>query len=222
VLRADAAGRAAYAQLTDAPEFAAPMRWDAIDLEAVDGLLLPGGHRARGMRPYLESTLLQAVIVQAFQRDLPVAAVCHGVLLVARSVDPDTGRSVLHGRRTTSLAWHQERMAASIGRVVRFWEPAYYRTYPDPATEPAGHMSVQSEVTRALARPEDFVDVDTQDSDARVKNDGRHRDRSQDSRPAHVVVDGNYVSARWPGDVHTFAQRFSSILERARQATSVQ
>jgi hypothetical protein len=33
-----------------------------------------------------------------------------------------------------------------------------------------------------------------------------------DERPAFVVEDGTYVSARWPGDVHTFAQRFAAIL----------
>jgi putative intracellular protease/amidase len=216
ILRADSAGRAAYAQLTTDPEFISPTRWDAIDLGTVDGLLLPGGHRARGMRPYLESALLQGIIVQAFQRDLPVAAICHGVLLVARSVDPDTGRSVLHGRRTTSLTWRQERLAASIGRIVRFWEPAYYRTYPDPTDKAAGYMSVQSEVTRALARPEDFVDVDRADRQARVKNDGRHRDRPDNTQAAHVVVDGNYVSARWPGDAHTFTQRFALALQQSR------
>jgi len=216
VLRADSAGRAAYAQLTGAPEFISPTRWDAIDLDTVDGLLLPGGHRARGMRAYLESPVLQAVVVEAFRRDLPVAAICHGVLLAARAVDPDTGRSVLHGRQTTSLTWRQERLAASIGRVVRFWEPGYYRTYPDPAGHPAGYMSVQSEVTRALARPEDFVDVNPADPDARIKNDGLHRDRPADSRPSHVVVDGNYVSARWPGDAHTFAQRFAAVLNQSR------
>ena len=40
------------------------------------------------------------------------------------------------------------------------------------------------------------------------KISGLHRD----SRPAWVVCDGNYVSARWPGDVHTFAQRFIELL----------
>jgi putative intracellular protease/amidase len=216
ILRADRAGRAAYAQLTHAPEFISPIRWDAIDLDTVDGLLLPGGHRARGMRSYLESPVLQGTIVDAFRRDLPVAAICHGVLLAARSIDPNTGHSVLHGRRTTSLTWRQERLGASIGRIVRFWDPSYYRTYPDPANEPAGYMSVQSEVTRALARPEDFVDVNPADPDARVKNDGRHRDRPGNARAAHVIVDGNYVSARWPGDAHTFAQRFSVVLQQVR------
>jgi hypothetical protein len=27
------------------------------------------------------------------------------------------------------------------------------------------------------------------------------------------VQDGNYVSARWPGDAHTFAQRFAELLD---------
>jgi putative intracellular protease/amidase len=186
----------------------------------VDGLLLPGGHRARGMRAYLESPVLQEVVVDAFRRDLPVAAICHGVLLAARSVDPTTGHSVLYGRRTTSLTWRQERLGASIGRVVRFWEPDYYRTYPDPAGRPAGYMSVQSEVTRALARPEDFIDVNPAAPDARVKNDGRHRDRPGNPRPSHVVVDGRYVSARWPGDAHTFAERFSAVLNTDRKVST--
>ena len=196
------------------PELAHPTRWDDIDLDTVDGLLLPGGHRARGMRPYLESRRLQAVIVDAFRRDLPVAAICHGVLLAARSIDPDTGRSVLHGRKTTSLTWRQERLAAAIGRIVRCWEPGYYRPYPDVPGQPPGHMSVQSEVTRALARPEDFIDVHTADPAARTKSDGRHRDCVGDQRAAHVVQDGNYLSARWPGDAHTFATRYASLLQR--------
>jgi putative intracellular protease/amidase len=222
VLRADAAGRTAFAQLTGAPEFTAPTPWDAIDLDTVDGLLLPGGHRARGMRTYLESPILQAVVADAFQRGMPVAAICHGVLLAARSVDPGTGRSVLHGRRTTSLTWRQERLATAIGRIVRFWEPSYYRTYPDPRGQADGYMSVQSEVTRALARPEDFVDVDPDNRDAHIKNDGRHRDRPRNPRPAHVVVDGNYISARWPGDAHTFARRFAALLAQQGAQTPPQ
>jgi hypothetical protein len=47
-----------------------------------------------------------------------------------------------------------------------------------------------------------------------MKNDGRHRDSITDERPAHVVIDGNYVSARWPGDAHTFAKRYVSLLDQ--------
>jgi hypothetical protein len=41
------------------------------------------------------------------------------------------------------------------------------------------------------------------------------RDTFDDERPAFVVRDGNYISARWPGDVHTFAKHFSKILTEA-------
>jgi hypothetical protein len=39
------------------------------------------------------------------------------------------------------------------------------------------------------------------------------RDTATDSRPAFVVDDGNYVSARWPGDTHTFAAVVSQKLK---------
>ena len=55
------------------------------------------------MREYLQSARLHEVVAEAFRRGMPVAAICHGVLLAARSIDPATGRSVLYGRRTTSL-----------------------------------------------------------------------------------------------------------------------
>lgn len=206
ILRADAVARAAHSALVEDPAWRSPWRWDDVVLDDVAGLVLPGGHRARGMRQYLESPVLQGLVVQAFGRGLPVGAVCHGVLLAARSIDPATGESVLHGRRTTALTWAMERTAWRVARITRFWDRDYYRTYLEGGGEPAGYMSVQQEVTRALASPSDFRDVDPADPDARHKSDGRHRDTITDSRPAFVVVDGDYVSARWPGDVHTFAR----------------
>jgi hypothetical protein len=38
------------------------------------------------------------------------------------------------------------------------------------------------------------------------------RDTMTDSRPAFVVDDGAYLSARWPGDAHTFANVLSQKL----------
>ena len=169
------------------------------------GLLLPGGHRARGMRPYLESPVVQRSVVEFFSRGKPVGAICHGVLVAARSIDPATGASVLRGRRTTALTWQLERKAWSVARRTRFWDPTYYRTYSETPGQPEGYMSVQQEVTRALARPDDFLDVPADAPDYRLKTSGRARDSATDARPAWVVQDGNYISARWPGDVHTFA-----------------
>jgi putative intracellular protease/amidase len=211
ILRADTRGRRAYAELLEAPAFRHPMAWDEIGGD-FDALVLPGGHRARGMREYLESRVLQAVVVEAFAKRKPVGAICHGVLLAARSIDPVTGRSVLYGKKTTALTWALERRAWSVARVSRFWDPAYYRTYTEEPGQPVGYMSVEQEVIRALARPEDFLDVVPGTPDARLKSSGRARDAMQDARAAFVVEDGIYISARWPGDAHTFAKRFSGVL----------
>jgi len=215
ILRANGDARAAYALLEADAAFRAPARWDDATLAGIDGLLLPGGHRARGMREYMESEVLHNLVVEAFHRDLPVAAICHGVLLAARSVDPTTGHSVLYGRRTTALTWSMEGLAWRITRRTRFWDPDYYRTYSEEPGQPSGYMSVQQEVTRALARDEDFCDVTGDDKEARRKRGGRARDTREDSSPAFVVHDGHYVSARWPGDAHTFAGTFSSVLKES-------
>jgi len=74
-------------------------------------------------------------------------------------------------------------------------------------------MSVQQEVTRALARPEDFRDVPKDDPQYRRKTSGLVRDSIEDESPAFVVRDRNYVSARWPGDVYTFAKTFAGMLK---------
>ena len=78
---------------------------------------------------------------------------------------------------------------------------------------------VQQEVTRALAAPEDFLDVPTDAADAFRKASGLFRDSADDSRPAFFVRDGNYLSARWPGDVHTFASEFSRMVKGRREPT---
>ena len=213
LLRANRDGRNAHAAMLRDPAFQASRRWDALDASAFDGLLLPGGHRARGMREYLESPVLQALVAAFFATDKPVAAICHGVLLAARSRSID-GSSVLHGRRTTALTWALEKKAWTTARFTRFWDPHYYRTYRETPDQPAGYMSVQQEVTRALAAPTDFLDVPHDAPDYRRKTNGLVRDSERDASPAFVVRDGNYLSARWPGDAHRFAREFSAMFVR--------
>jgi len=213
LLRANRAARDAYRALVDNAAFSSPLHWDDVDATRFDALLLPGGH-APGMREYLESAPLQRVVAQFFDAGKPVAAICHGVVLAARSVSPATGRSVLHGRKTTALTWKLEQSAWLINRYAgRWWDRNYYRTYVEQPGEAAGYRSVQAEVTRALARPEDFLDVPRDAAHHWRKSSGLHRDSASDARCAFVVRDGNYVSARWPGDVHTFARTFAELLK---------
>ncbi len=215
LLRANADARRDHAALMKDAAFNAPIAWNAIEPDRYGGLLLPGGHCARGVREYLESGRLQQVTANFFEAGKPVAAICHGVVLAARSQRAD-GRSVLHGRRTTALTWALEKSAWSLTRITRFWDPDYYRTYPDGKGQPAGYMSVQQEVTRALADATDFLEVPADAPHRGRKPSGMVRDSDTDDTPAFGVRDGNYVSARWPGDVHRFAREFAGLLETAR------
>jgi putative intracellular protease/amidase len=213
LMRANRDAREAYAEMIADPNYSAPLRWDAVDPSAFDGLLLPGGHRARGMRDFLESEILQRYVASFFDEENPVAAICHGVLLAARSISKRTGRSVLFGYQTTALTWAFENSAWSVARFTRFWDPNYYRTYLEEKGQPKGFMSVEREVTRALARAEDFRDVQRSDPNFRRKTSGLKRDTIDDETPAFVVRDRHYVSARWPGDAHTFAKAFAGLLK---------
>jgi len=213
ILRANGDARKAYAELEADAAFLGPLRYDKLSTAAFDGLVLPGGHRAGGMRAYLENPQLAAFVADFFDANKPVGAICHGVLVAARAKSKRTGRSPLYGRKTTSLTWQLEKMAC-------FWDPNYYRTYVEAEGEPAGYRGVQAEVTRALESPDDYRDVPAGTSDYRRKTDGRHRDTLDDARPAFVVRDGNYVSARWPGDVHTFAKTFLEVLAEQKTQPS--
>lgn len=183
-----------YEQLRENADFRTPSAWDDIPPQDFDGLLLPGGH-APGMRQYLASDVLQGKVAEFWRLNRPVGAICHGVLVLARTVDPDTGRSVVADQRTTALPKYMERSAyyLTAWRLGR-----YYRTYP---------AYVQDEVSAALASPSQFIRGPRTNT----------RGTATDHRHAFVVQDGRYLSARWPGDAYLFAERFGRLLESPAQ-----
>jgi putative intracellular protease/amidase len=196
-LGADPEPKRFYAELTASPEFRAPIAWASIVPASYDALVLPGGH-AQGMRQYLDSAILQAKVAEFARLDpprgRPLGAICHGAVLLARSRDAATGRSVLHGRRTTCLPKYMERTAY----FLTAWKLGrYYRTYP---------AYVEDEVRSALAAAFDFV---------RGPIQLLHRGTADDDSAAFVVEDGRYISARWPGDAYLFARRMLSALASA-------
>lgn len=174
-----------YAEMTQSREFQRPVLWSSLEPREFDGLLLPGGH-APGMRQYLSSGSLQAKVAAFCALDRPLAAICHGVLVLARAKDAD-GRSVLHAKRTTCLPKYLERSAFFLTAWRR---GRYYRTYP---------AYVEAEVRASLDSPKQFV---------RGPRVASKRGTATDDTPAFVVDDGNYVSARWPGDAYLFARTF--------------
>ena len=182
-----------YRRMTEDPAFRSPLRYEDVDPASVDGLVVPGGH-APGMKTMLESPAAQELVLEAFRADKPVGAVCHGVLLLARSKDPRTGRSVLHGRSTTALTAALELGAWTLTRA---WLGSYYRTYRE---------TVEEEVTAALAGPGDFL------AGPRLPR----RDSAAAPQRGFSVRDGNYVSARWPGDCHRFAGELVDLVRSAK------
>ena len=134
---ASAEAKAVYRELEAAPEFRGPASWTAVDPEAFDGLLLPGGH-APGMKQYLGSETLQAKVAAFWALDRPVGAICHGVLVPARA-------GVLRQKRTTCLPKYLERLAF----YGTFWKLGRYtRTYPEYVEDEV--RAAAKELVRAL------------------------------------------------------------------------
>lgn len=182
--------KAAYAEMIASKELRLPARWESLDPGAFDALVLPGGH-AQGMKQYLASELLQAKVAAFAASGKPMAAICHGVLVLARAKDAATGKSVLHGRRTTCLPKYMERVAY----YLTAWKLGrYYRTYD---------AYVEDEVKAALESEAHFE---------RGPFTLMKHGTATDDRGAFVVEDGNYVSARWPGDAYLFASKLLSRL----------
>jgi putative intracellular protease/amidase len=143
------------------------------------------------MKQYLDAKDVQRLTVEMWNLGRPVAAICHGVLVMARAIDPATRKSVLHGRRSTCLPKYMERAAY----FSTFWKLGrYYRTYD---------AYVQEEVEAALGDQGTFE---------RGPIELSNRGTETDDRAAFVVEDGQYVSARWPGDGYLFAKKLLARL----------
>lgn len=177
-----------YGELERDPKFEKPISWESIEPKDFDALILPGGH-APGMRQYLGSDVLQGKISSFWKLARPVAAICHGVLVLARSKNADTGKSVLAQSKTTCLPKYMERTAY----FLTAWKLGkYYRTYPE---------YVEDEVKAALDDPGSQFVLGPKNLTTKGTAD--------DDSAAFVVEDDRYVSARWPGDAYLFAKKIA-------------
>ena len=190
ILRARKDAVDAYVEMAACDAYCQPLKYaDALEAE-FDAIFLPGGHD-KGVREYLESEVLQSLVAAFFVAGKPVGAICHGVVLAARSTYPDTGKSVLHDYRTTALLKSQE---LSAYKLTRMWLRDYYLTYPG--------KTVEDEVRSVLRDPKQFERGPTPVFRDSLEHLGR----------GFVVQDRNYLSARWPGDAYSISVKMIEML----------
>jgi putative intracellular protease/amidase len=183
----------AYSEMEKSSEFCHPLKYDEVKEMDFDGILLPGGHD-KGVKEYLESSILQQLVVNFFKANKTVGAICHGVVLLAKSIDASTNKSVLYNYKTTALLKKQELTGYNL---TRLWLDDYYLTYPE--------LTVEDEVKSVLSDNTNFIEGSLpifKDSLKNLKSGFCYRDR-------------NYVSARWTGDVYNFSLEFiKMVIER--------
>jgi len=194
VLRARQDAVDACCEMEKDASFCRPLKYTDAEEEIFDGIFLPGGHD-KGIKEYLESDVLQRLVAEFFVARKPVAAICHGVILAARSTDPDTGKSAIYNYKTTSLLKSQELFAYNL---TRLWLKDYYLTYP--AT------TVEDEVRSVLSDARNFLRGPT----PLLRDSTNHLERG------FIVRDRNYVSARWPGDVYKISLEMIRMLQDAK------
>lgn len=211
-LRANKNARIAFENISQSFEFNNPIKYENAKAQNYCGLIIPGGHKASGMRPFLENSILQNLILEFAQKNMPIGAICHGPLLLARTINPETNKSIIYGRKCTALTWDLEQKANKIANILRYWDKNYYRTYKENKNQNYGFNSVEAEIKRLIGK-ENFINVPKNSNNYFIKTAGIFRDNENDFTPSFIVKDENILSARWPGDVHAFANEFVKIIK---------
>ena len=197
-LMADKNGRLACHYMQNSKNFNQPIRYDQIKTEEYAAIVLPGGHD-KGMREYLESKVLQEKVLEFYQANKLIAAICHGVIVLARTKEKN-GKSILFDKNVTSLLKKQELLAFNL---TRLYLDDYYLTYP---------ITVEDEVISVLKNKSQFqsgLKFNHWIQTALLKRDylGFYRD-------SFVLEDKNIITARWPGDAHLFSQKIFNYLSK--------
>lgn len=180
----------AYTAMEKDKSFCHPLHYTEAKEVDFDAILLPGGHD-KGVKEYIESPIVQKLVAGFFLAQKPVAAICHGVLVVARTKDTSTNKSVIHSYKTTSLLKSQELAAY---HMTRLWLNDYYLTYPG--------IPVEEEVKACLSDSANFIKGPAP----------LFRDNYKNLQRGFFVRHKNYLSARWPGDAYNFSLEFIRML----------
>ncbi len=179
----------AHNEMIESKEFCSPKKYADIYEKDFDAIFLPGGHD-KSVKEYLESKTLQNLVVQFFESNKNVGAICHGCIVAARSINPKTKKSVLYNYKMTALLKKQELLGYNL---TKLWLKDYYLTYP---------ITVEDEVKSVLADENQFI----------LGPNPMFRDSQKNLKAGFFVRDKNYLSARWPGDVYNISLEFIKMM----------
>ncbi len=149
-----------YEELLASPERNEPLSHDTLRAEDFDAAWFAGGH-AKGMRPYLESEAVQQFARDFWATGRPVAAICHGPLVLARA-------GVLEGRSSSCLP---KLLELSAWGLTAWKLGDYYRTYPECVQDELRRLgaTVDTGPTTGIRRG-----TDSNDGPAWVLEDGAY------------------------------------------------
>lgn len=153
LLGAPKAAKDTYKSLTTTDaSFDSPESWTdpLFKLDTYDLVFLPGGHE-KGVRQIIDSEKVHQLLADYFPKtkkpgQKSLAAICHGVQVLASSSYPD-GKSVIHDVETTALPSAFEQ---SVFQATRLFLGDYYKTYG------ASSPPVQEIVTSKLDNPSQY------------------------------------------------------------------
>jgi putative intracellular protease/amidase len=143
LLSAGSKAKIAYQHMTQDPSFQHPIPYAEIEPNQFEAILLPGGDGLR-MKQYLESSVLQFKVLQFWLQGKLIGAICHGVLVLARTINPETGHSMLYGHKVTALPKSLDRLAYLLDSLLAKHGYIMYSS------------CVADEVRACLERDEDF------------------------------------------------------------------
>lgn len=188
MLKAEDSAIKAYNEMKGSYVFQHPISYKQIESSKYDAIILPGGH-APGMKPYLESKIIQEAVREMNSQGKIIAAICHGVLIAARAGALRSKKVTALPKRSELLAWHLTKKRLGD----------YYRTYADTTVEEEVKTHLE-DANNFLPGPPTFF-----------------RDSFTKQWPGFVVRDGNLVTARWPGDAHKFSLEIKEMLKNRDQ-----
>jgi len=159
-------------------------RYDAIIVTGGSGAI-PGAMFDRG---------LQALIFAFHELGKPVMGECNGGLALAQTVDPGTGKSILHGRAVTTHSWLDEYqsgwgwVASFAANTDTFWK--------DGGFDLAAYAAAETWISPGIGGNPLI------DSEALFRNAAGRSGFffSPPGTPNSVVVDGNLITCRTTPD----------------------